>query len=98
MISGLIGRSWAIIFSSAGNKVQLYDVNQKALDDALASLRSDIIDLFDKKLSRGSLNADEQLALISTTPSLKECLDGASHVQVSGTLFRITLLKIVCIS
>lgn len=79
--SGLIGRSWALIFSSFGYKVQLYDTNTDYLSSVLEIIRKELSELCEKKLARGDLSLEERLALISTTESLKECLEGAVHVQ-----------------
>lgn len=37
--SGLIGRSWAMLFASAGFKVKLYDIEQRQVTYALDSIR-----------------------------------------------------------
>lgn len=79
--SGLIGRSWAIIFSSFGNKVQLYDINAENLAQAPIILSRELANLHEKKLARGNLSLEEQLALITTTDSLEECLQDTAYVQ-----------------
>lgn len=37
--SGLIGRSWAMLFASGGFKVKLYDIEQQQITNALESIR-----------------------------------------------------------
>lgn len=79
--SGLIGRSWSMIFSGAGYRVQLYDVNSDCLAQAPSLIAKELEELCAKKLARGNLSLEERLALISTTDSLEECLKDSVHVQ-----------------
>lgn len=79
--SGLIGRNWAVMFSSYNYKVQLFDVNKECLAQAPLSIKEEVTKLCDEGLSRGSLSASEQMSLISTTDSLAECVRGATHIQ-----------------
>lgn len=37
--SGLIGRSWALLFASGGFKVKLYDIEQQQIMNALENIR-----------------------------------------------------------
>jgi len=39
LFSGLIGRSWAMVFASGGFKVKLYDIAQQQLTSALENIR-----------------------------------------------------------
>lgn len=79
--SGLIGRAWAMIFSSANYHVQLYDSNKECLAQAPELIRKDLADLCARNLARGTLTLEQRMELISTTESLEECLRGAVHVQ-----------------
>lgn len=38
-LSGLIGRSWAMLFASGGFKVKLYDIEQQQITNALENIR-----------------------------------------------------------
>lgn len=61
--------------------MQLYDVNKECLKQAPDLIRQQLDELCQKKLARGSASLNDRMALISTTESLKDCLEGASHVQ-----------------
>jgi len=81
--SGLVGRSFAVIFSRAGYSVYLYDNVEKQLKDALVLIKSQLDDFEAKGLLQHSFmkTSDEAFALISTTLDLKEAMDGAFFVQ-----------------
>ena len=79
--SGLIGRSWSMLFAAAGYEVQLFDVIPENVTSALKLLETDLKQLEADGLLRGSLTADQQLQLISGADSLQSCLSGAIHCQ-----------------
>uniref|UniRef100_A0A6G1SDY1 Lambda-crystallin n=1 Tax=Aceria tosichella TaxID=561515 RepID=A0A6G1SDY1_9ACAR len=79
--SGLIGRSWASIFTGFNYRVQLYDVNQEYLVGAPKLIREELTYLCENKIARGSLTLEERMNLISTTNSLEECLKDTIHIQ-----------------
>jgi len=79
--SGLIGKSWAMIFASVGYEVTLYDIESSAVSAALASIRSELLELEAAGTLRGRLPAAEQADLIRGTDRLEECLAGAKYVQ-----------------
>jgi len=79
--SGLIGKSWAMIFASVGHQVVLYDVEASQVSTALDNIRSELIDFEKEGTLRGTLPAEEQGALVSGTSSLAECVEGAIYVQ-----------------
>lgn len=87
----MIGRSWAIIFSSFGYNVQLFDVSPELTENAKSLIESQIRELHNTKSNRGQLGVEDQLSLISTTHSLKECLKSVIHVQES--IFEDVALK-----
>lgn len=79
--SGLIGRSWSMLFVSVGYEVALYDVNTGAVDTAMKLISEELKNLQTNGLLRGSLNADEQIKLIKKADNLKDCLANAIHCQ-----------------
>jgi len=81
--SGLIGRSWAMLFASGGYKVVIYDKDPKVSEAALVNINEQLKKLEDAELLRGSLSAEEQMDLISSTTELSECVKDAVYVQES---------------
>lgn len=84
--SGLIGRSWAMLFASAGYKVIVYDVDASQITSALGNIQTQLKELENAGLLRGSLSVDEQFKLISGTNSLAECVVDTKYVQVCNNL------------
>ncbi|XP_072019386.1 lambda-crystallin-like [Amphiura filiformis] len=78
--SGLIGRSWAMIFASAGYTVSLYDIEFKQVEDAIEDIKKQLHDLYRQGLLRGDLSVEEQLLLITGSNDLGETVTGAQHV------------------
>lgn len=76
--SGLIGRSWAVVFANGGFDVALYDAVAGVADRALSL----IAESFDE-LSAHDLAKDVKAAAarVRTTTSLADALDGASYIQ-----------------
>lgn len=70
-----------MIFAGAGYQVKLYDTSVELLAKAPSLIEEQLKDLHDKGIARGELSLDEQIAMISTTDSLKECLEDVCHVQ-----------------
>jgi len=69
--SGLIGRSWAVVFARLGARIRLYDPSQQALADA-------------RKWLGEALAAESPLAAaadIGFCGTVAEAVDGATHVQ-----------------
>uniref|UniRef100_A0AAZ1X1T3 Crystallin, lambda 1 n=1 Tax=Oreochromis aureus TaxID=47969 RepID=A0AAZ1X1T3_OREAU len=80
--SGLIGRSWAMLFVSGGYNVKIYD-NQpgQSARAIFLSLRKQLVELEEAHMLRGELSAAQQLALLSSYDDLSQALDGAFFVQ-----------------
>ena len=73
--SGLVGKSWAMIFAAAGYEVSMYDSDP----DQLAKVRPDVakmLESYEKEgVLKGSASPNEQLELIGVTSNLAECLE-----------------------
>ncbi|XP_051465371.1 lambda-crystallin homolog isoform X2 [Apus apus] len=79
--SGLIGRSWAMVFAAGGFKVKLYDIEQQQLTSALENIRKQIKELEKTGFLKGDLSAEQQLSLISICTDLKAAVEGATFIQ-----------------
>ncbi|XP_044297606.1 lambda-crystallin homolog isoform X2 [Varanus komodoensis] len=79
--SGLIGCSWAMVFASGGFQVKLYDIVEEQIRNALEKIGKQMKELEKTGMLKGSLKADQQLALISGCTDLKEAIQGAIYVQ-----------------
>jgi len=79
--SGLIGKSWAMIFASVGYKVVLFDVEASQVTKALENIKAELLEFEAAGTLRGDLGAAAQAELISGTDSLAECVTGAKYIQ-----------------
>ncbi|NP_001120498.1 lambda-crystallin homolog [Xenopus tropicalis] len=79
--SGLIGRSWAMVFASGGFRVKLYDIVQEQVSTALEDIRKQMEELKKSEMLRGALSMEDQMALISGCTDLKYALHGAQYIQ-----------------
>lgn len=79
--SGLIGRSWAMIFAAAGYRVSLYDAEADAVAKAQKLILEQLHSLQRQGLLRGKLDPDQQAALISEAHTLEDCVLNAVYVQ-----------------
>ena len=79
--SGLIGKSWAMIFASEGFSVKLYDVDKNQVSKAIENIRSELVEFETAGTLRGSLAAADQAKLVEGTDSLEECVTGAKYIQ-----------------
>jgi L-gulonate 3-dehydrogenase len=79
--SGLIGRSWAMLFAAAGYEVKLFDAQSDQVSGAIDDILVQLKDLNEAGLLRGKLTISEQHGLIGAAGSLAECVSGAAYVQ-----------------
>ncbi|XP_043272467.1 lambda-crystallin homolog [Venturia canescens] len=79
--SGLIGRSWAMLFASVGYHVTIYDIVPEQISKALEDINNQLKRLEKNGLLRGSLTADQQFGLIKGSTSLEETVKNAKLVQ-----------------
>jgi 3-hydroxyacyl-CoA dehydrogenase len=79
--SGLIGRSWAIVFARAGWQVRLSDPHAPTLTDAPRLIRRGL-----DELATHGLVADPEgaAARVALAPDLASALDGVGLVQENG--------------
>ena len=78
--SGLIGSSWAIVFSRAGWTVRLFDSDKNALDKA----KPLIAEQLDLLIRSGLDSASRRPKEIIYTSSIEEALTDADYVQECG--------------
>jgi len=79
--SGLIGKSWAMIFASVGYKVVLFDVESAQVTKALENIKSELLEFEAAGTLRGEIGAAAQAELISGTDSLADCVKDAKYIQ-----------------
>ncbi|KAK7090665.1 lambda-crystallin-like [Littorina saxatilis] len=79
--SGLIGKSWAMLFACSGYDVMLYDVISDQLQSALVDIEAQLSALYKEGLQRSSLTLAEVKGHICTTTILEECVTGAIYIQ-----------------
>lgn len=80
--SGNIGRSWALLFSCAEHLVCLCDNDPEQLAGVVDDLRGQLSLLKSRGLSRGHLEPEQQLKLITLSPDLAQCVQGADIIMV----------------
>ncbi len=81
--SGLIGRSWAIVFARGGCSVSLWDPHPEAVPAALAFIARRLPELGRAGLLNGG-DPDAIQPRLSRAESLEEAIEGADYVQESG--------------
>ncbi|XP_019507914.1 PREDICTED: lambda-crystallin homolog isoform X3 [Hipposideros armiger] len=92
--SGLIGRSWAMLFASGGFKVKLYDIEQQQITNALENIRKEMKLLEQLGALKGTLSAEQQLSLITGCSNIQEAVEGAMHIQVNPPYY-VPLVELV---
>ncbi|KAF7650227.1 hypothetical protein LDENG_00129550, partial [Lucifuga dentata] len=79
--SGLIGRSWAMVFVNGGYRVKIYDNQPGQSAKAVSEIRKELEKLDKAHMLRGTLNASQQLSLLSSFDDLPQALDRAFFIQ-----------------
>ncbi|XP_019873310.1 lambda-crystallin [Aethina tumida] len=79
--SGLIGRSWAMLFAGVGYQVYIYDILPEQIDNALKDIKQQLVTLEKEGLLRGTLTAAQQYECIRGTTKLEEAVRDAVLVQ-----------------
>lgn len=80
--SGLIGKSWSVLFSRAGYEVYLYDIDESQTSKAVAGVLESLLELESKGLLRGPVqSAREAHELVHGCNDLEKALEGAIYVQ-----------------
>lgn len=80
--SGLVGRSYAMLFASAGYDVRVYDASKEQLQRAVADMEQQLSALAADGLQRGCLTVQQTMAHVTATDSLEDCVTGARYIQV----------------
>ncbi|XP_033739696.1 lambda-crystallin-like [Pecten maximus] len=78
--SGLIGKSFAMLFASSGYQVYMYDIQSSQVTDALSNIRVQLLDLQEMGLLRGTLSVDQQHSCIRGATDLGQAIKGACFV------------------
>jgi len=80
--AGLIGHSWATLFAVKGLFVNLQDLKEETLTEAMTRIKSNVKFLAEKGVIRKG-EAEAALKRIKTTTSLSEAVRDADYVQES---------------
>lgn len=78
--SGLIGRSWSMLFAGVGYNVVLYDIVPSQVENALTEIGMQLSSLEKSGMLRGKLSAKSQHSLITGTSSLEELVKHAFFI------------------
>lgn len=79
--SGLIGRSWAMLFAGVGYQVTIFDIIPEVVEKALKQTEEELNNLEKSGLLRGKLTAAQQFSCIRGSHNLKEAVTGALFLQ-----------------
>lgn len=80
---GIIGSSWALLFSKEGCRVNVYDLDSHALERSEGRIRDWFVPLIDKGVV-SILDVEEALKRIVFTSDLEEALNEVDFVQESS--------------
>ena len=76
-----------MVFVSGGYSVCLYDIDTDQTSSAMKFIEEKLRQLEKDGLLRGTLSVEEQISLVSSTNSLKECLKDSIYIQVNNSVF-----------
>ena len=81
--SGLIGKSWSVLFCRAGYEVCLYDIDEKQVSNALSGILESLKELEGKGLLKNSImkSAEEAHKLVHGCDDIAKAIEGADYVQ-----------------
>ncbi|KAJ8352600.1 hypothetical protein SKAU_G00240760 [Synaphobranchus kaupii] len=79
--SGLIGRSWAMVFLSGGFRVKIYDCQPGQAASAIQEISKQLKEVEQAQMLRGDLSVEDQLVLLSSHDNLSQALEGAFFIQ-----------------
>ncbi|XP_046847700.1 lambda-crystallin homolog [Xenia sp. Carnegie-2017] len=81
--SGMIGKSWSVLFCRAGYEVYLYDIDEKQVDSGLSGILESLKEFESKGLLKNSFikSADDAFKLVHGCLDLAKTVDGAIYVQ-----------------
>lgn len=81
--SGLIGKSWSVLFCRAGYEVNLYDIDEKQVSSALSGILESLQELERKGLLKNSAvkSAQEAHKLVNGCNDISKAIEGAIYVQ-----------------
>ena len=78
--TGVIGRSWGIVFARAGHEVAFYDGAEGVVDHALGEVDKSLADM---EAAGMIASAGELRGRMGKAASLADALDGVAYVQES---------------
>ena len=78
--TGLIGRSWSIVFARAGFEVWLWDPVEGAVLTAIKLIKEGLPSLAEENLLNGC-SVEQVFGRVHASDSLEDALDGADHLQ-----------------
>ncbi|MBT6725803.1 MAG: 3-hydroxyacyl-CoA dehydrogenase [Deltaproteobacteria bacterium] len=81
--TGLIGRSWSIVFARAGLEVWLWDPVEGAVSTAIKLIKEGLPSLAEENLLTGC-SVEQVFGRVHASESLEDALDGAYHLQESA--------------
>lgn len=76
---GLVGGSWAVVFSRAGFEVTLYDPSPASVDAAMAVARTSAVTLAGQNLLDNQ-TPEQVLARLKPVGSLADAVAGADYI------------------